>query len=67
MFRVAAWTFLALFLLIVGAWPPAAAPVSLAFAGAGVIASKIPGVVLLGAAAIAWLRHRPATPAPVKH
>ena len=66
MFRIVAWTFLALFLLVVGAWPAAAAPVSLAFAGAGVVASKIPGVVLLGIAAIAWLRHRP-TPAPVKH
>ncbi|NUS09591.1 MAG: hypothetical protein HOV97_44330 [Nonomuraea sp.] len=66
MFRVVAWTFLALFLLLVGAWPAAAAPVSLAFAGAGVIASKIPGVVLLGAGVVAWRRHRP-TPAPVKH
>ncbi len=67
MFRVVAWTFLALFLLIVGAWPAAAAPVSLAFAGAGVIASKIPGVVLLGAGVVAWRRYHPATPAPVKH
>ncbi|MER6492671.1 hypothetical protein [Streptomyces griseorubiginosus] len=66
MFRVVAWIVLALFLLVVGAWPAAAAPVALAFAGAGVVASKIPGMVLLGIAAIAWLRHRP-TPAPVKH
>jgi len=59
MFRVIAWTSLALFLLVVGAWPAAAAPVGLAFAGAGVIASKIPGVVLLGLGAAAWLKHRP--------
>jgi hypothetical protein len=66
MFRFVAWSLLALFLLIVGAWPAAATPVSLAFTGAGVIAAKIPGVVLIGAAAFAWLRHR-TTPAPARH
>jgi hypothetical protein len=63
MFRVVAWMLLALFLLIVGAWPAAAAPVSLAFTGAGVVLGVIPGPVALLAVLVAWLRHRP-TPAP---
>ncbi|MET8080036.1 hypothetical protein [Streptomyces sp. NPDC005303] len=59
MFRVIAWSLLAIFLLVVGAWPAAAAPIGLAFAGAGVVLGAIPGPVLLLIAAVAWLRHRP--------
>lgn len=60
MFRVIAWSLLALFLLIVGVWPAAAAPIGLAFTGAAVIVGAIPGPVLLLVAFIAWLKHQPA-------
>lgn len=63
--RFIKWSLLAAFLIIVGLWPAAAAPVVLASAGAAVVVGKIPGVVLVGIAAITWLRHRhhPARPA----
>ncbi|GGW98838.1 hypothetical protein [Streptomyces chartreusis] len=65
MLRLILWSLLAIFLLVVGAWPAAAAPIGLAVTGAGVIASKIPAIVLLGAAAVAWeLRHRTNTTKP---
>lgn len=63
MFRVIAWALLALYLLTVGVFPAAAAPVALAFDGLGAVIAAIPGPVLLLAAVIAWLKHRPA---PVK-
>jgi hypothetical protein len=62
MFRVIRWPLLALFLIVVGLWPAAAAPIGLAASGVDVIIGSIPGPVLLLAAAIAWLKHRP-TPA----
>jgi len=63
MFRIVAWSLLAAFLIAVGLWPAAAAPVALAFGGLAVIVGKIPGVVLIGLAAIAYLRYKPARPA----
>jgi hypothetical protein len=66
MFRIVAWSLLALFLLLVGAWPAAAAPIVLASAGAAVVVGKSHGVVLLGIAAVLYLRRKPA-PAAVRH
>jgi hypothetical protein len=63
MFRIIAWLLLAFYLLVVGVWPSAAAPVALAFDGLGAVIAAIPGPVLLLAAVIAWLKHRP-TPKP---
>ncbi|WP_369274498.1 hypothetical protein AB5J55_35275 [Streptomyces sp. R11] len=60
MFRVIAWAGLALYLLIVGVWPEAAAPVSLAFTGLGFVIAAIPAWVLLLAAVAVWLKQRPA-------
>lgn len=60
MFRIIAWSLLAAYLLVVGLWPSAAAPVALAFDGLGAVIAAIPGPVLLLAAVIAWLKHRPA-------
>lgn len=60
MFRIIAWLLLASYLLIVGLWPAAAAPVGLAFTGLGVLLAAIPlpAVIAIGAV-IAWeLRHR---------
>ncbi|MFF7139570.1 hypothetical protein ACFZBZ_45730 [Streptomyces sp. NPDC008196] len=57
------WVILAAFLVVVGLWPAAAAPVTLAAAGAGAVLAAIPGPVLLAVAVIAWLKHRPAAPA----
>lgn len=66
MFRVIAWAVLALYLLIVGVWPEAAAPVSIAFTGLGVVLAAIPlPAVLAIVAVIAWeLRHRSASQRP---
>lgn len=60
MFRTVRWLLLALFLVLVGVWPAAAAPIALAATGAAVILSAIPGPVLLLAAAVGWLKHKPA-------
>ena len=63
MFRIIAWSLLGLFLIVVGAWPAAAAPVGLAAAGATAVVAAIPGPVLVLLAAIAYLKHRAAQPA----
>lgn len=60
MLRIIRWSLLAVFLIVVGLWPAAAAPVGLAFAGLGHLLALIPGPVLLAIAVIAWLKHRPA-------
>jgi len=60
--RYILWSLLAAYLLVVGLWPAAAAPVGLLTAGAGIVLAKLPLLVL---AAGVWLhyRHRPtATP-----
>lgn len=61
MIRKLRWPLLALFLIVVGLWPAAATPVVLIGAGAATLLAAIPGPALLLLAAIAWLKHRPAT------
>jgi hypothetical protein len=63
MIRIIAWPLLAAYLLVVGLWPAAAAPVALAFTGLGVVLAAIPGPALLLAAVITWFRHRGTQPA----
>lgn len=60
MIRKLRWPLLALFLMVVGAWPAAAAPIALIAAGLGVVIAMIPGPALLAIAGVAWLKHRPA-------
>jgi len=60
--RILAWTLLATFLIVVGLWPAAAAPIALAATGAGALIAAIPAPVLAAVALIAWLKHKP-TPA----
>lgn len=62
MFRIARWVLLATFLILVGLWPAALTPVTLAAAGAAAVIAAIPGLVLLAIAVIGWLKHKP-TPA----
>jgi hypothetical protein len=58
------WTvLLALFLIAVGMWPAALAPVTLAASGLAAVLAVIPGPVYLLVGAVAWLKFRPA---PVK-
>lgn len=52
--RVLAWLLLVAFLALVGAWPPAAAPVQAVCHGAGIILAAIPGAVWLAAGALAY-------------
>lgn len=59
--RYVRWLLLAAFLIVVGLWPAAAAPIGLAATGAAVILAAIPGPVLLAGGVIAWLKHRPTT------
>lgn len=61
--RYILWAITALYLLIVGLWPAAAAPVELAASGAFVVLAK-PPVLLLAALAAAVVHHR-RRPAPV--
>jgi hypothetical protein len=57
------WLLLAAFLMLVGVWPAAAAPVGLAAAGAAAVVAAIPGPVLVLLAVIAYLKHRAPRPA----
>jgi hypothetical protein len=59
--RFILWALLALYLLVVGLFPAAAAPVVLAAAGAGIVLAKLPLLAVAGAVAL-YLR-RPARPA----
>jgi hypothetical protein len=61
MLRTIRWSLLAAFLIVVGLWPAAVAPVALAGTGLAVVIGAIPGPVLLAAGVIAYFRHRPAT------
>lgn len=59
------WTaLLAVFLIAVGMWPAALAPVTLAASGLAAVLAVIPGPVYLLAGAIAWLKYRPAPAKP---
>jgi hypothetical protein len=55
MFRYILLALLGLYLIAVGIWPAAAAPVSLLFAGLAVLVGLIPGPVWLLAIGAAWL------------
>jgi len=65
MFRIIRWPLLALALIVIGLWPAAVAPITLAGAGLAAIIAAIPGPILLAAGVIAWLRHQPAPKAVV--
>jgi hypothetical protein len=52
------WLLLVAFLIVVGLWPAALAPVTLALAGAAAVLAAIPGPVWVAVGAIAWLRHK---------
>ncbi|MFD3532058.1 hypothetical protein [Streptomyces sp. NPDC058664] len=57
-------SLLVVFLIAVGMWPAALAPVTLAASGLAAVLSVIPGPVYLLAGVIAWLKYRP-QPKPV--
>jgi hypothetical protein len=65
MIRIVLWVLAALYLLLVGLWPPALAPVALTLTGATTLIAAVPGAVWVAAGAIAWLKRKP-TPAPAK-
>ncbi|MFZ4150498.1 hypothetical protein [Streptomyces pseudogriseolus] len=65
MIRIVLWVLAALYLLLVGLWPPALAPVALALSGATTLIAAVPGVVWVAAVVIAWLKRKP-TPTPAK-
>lgn len=62
MFRIALWALAVLYLLLVGLWPAALAPITLAFAGLATVIAAVPPSVLLLAAVAVWLKRKP-TPA----
>jgi hypothetical protein len=68
MLRIILIALLGAYLITVGLWPPAAAPVSLLLAGLAAILALVPGPVWLLVAGIAWSKNRPvpatAAPAP---
>lgn len=60
MLRIILIAVVGLYLIAIGIWPAAAAPISAAVTGLAVVVSLIPGPAWLGLGAIAWLKHRPA-------
>lgn len=60
MLRIILIALLAAYLITVGLWPAAAAPVSLLLAGLAAIVGLVPGPVWLLTAGIAWAKNRPA-------
>ncbi|MEZ3180774.1 hypothetical protein KYY02_19400 [Streptomyces pimonensis] len=65
MLRYIAWALAALYLLTVGLWPAAITPVTLTLAGLAAVIATIPPSVLLLAAAVVWLKRKPALAKPV--
>jgi hypothetical protein len=61
--RYILFALLGLYLITVGLFPPALAPVSLAVAGLAAVIAAIPGPVLALVGVAVWLKYRPA-PAP---
>jgi hypothetical protein len=59
MIRIVLWVLAALYLLLVGLWPPALTPVALTLTGATTLIAAVPGAVWVAAGAIAWLKHKP--------
>lgn len=64
--RLVLWLLLIAFLIVVGMWPAALAPVTLALTGADLVLAAIPGPVLLLSAGVVWLWTRNRTAAPAK-
>jgi hypothetical protein len=62
MLRIILIVLLGLYLIVVGLWPAAAAPVSLLLAGLAAIVSLVPGPVWLLGAGVALVKNQP-TPA----
>ncbi|QLJ01520.1 hypothetical protein HZZ00_11110 [Streptomyces sp. NEAU-sy36] len=60
MLRIIAVALLGLYLIAIGLWPPAAAPIAAALTGAAVLVGLVPGPIWLGLGAIAWHRNRKA-------
>ena len=60
MLRILLLVALTLYLIAIGLWPPAAAPIGAAVTGLAVIVGLIPGQAWLGLGVIAWHRNRPA-------
>ncbi|MFJ9662852.1 hypothetical protein ACIRPR_33495 [Streptomyces griseoflavus] len=58
--NIARWLLLTAFLIVVGLWPAAAAPVTLAAAGAAAVLATVPAPVWVAVGVIAWLKHKPA-------
>lgn len=63
--RTIRWSLLIAFLVVVGMWPAATAPVELACAGVAAIVAAVPGPLLLAVMVVGWLKFRP-VPVPVK-
>ena len=61
MLRTILWSLLAAYLLAIGLWHSAAAPVSLMFAGLAVVIGLVPAYAWAIAAAAIWWRHRQTT------
>jgi hypothetical protein len=62
--RVLLVALLGVYLIAIGLWPAALAPVNLGFAGLAAILAAVPGPAWLLLAGIAWLKHRPAPAKP---
>lgn len=60
MLRIIAIALLGLYLIAVGLWPPAAAPIAAAVTGLAVVIGLVPGPAWVGIGFIAWLRNRSA-------
>jgi hypothetical protein len=58
--RVLLWSLLVAYLIVIGLWASAAAPVVLVLAGLATVLAAVPGPVWAFAAGIAWLVRRPA-------
>jgi hypothetical protein len=57
--RVLLWSLLAAYLIVIGLWSTAAAPIVLALAGLATVLAAVPGPVWAFAAGAAWLARRP--------
>ncbi|NUQ97524.1 MAG: hypothetical protein HOY79_13550 [Streptomyces sp.] len=66
MLRTILWSLLAAYLIAIGLWHSAAAPVSLAFAGLAVLIGLVPAYVWVVAVGAIWWRHRRTTVVPVE-
>ncbi|MEU5496151.1 hypothetical protein [Streptomyces griseofuscus] len=66
MLRKLSIALLVIYLITVGLWAAALAPVSLVFAGLAAVLGAVPGPAWLLAGWITWLRHRGTAVMPVE-